>query len=195
MFCSWRGIASGRRPSSKARAASSSLPRSHTQRSAQSHRAPRSVLHLHFSRAFVSKMPPKLVVSLLYAISIYEKCWLKNVVSIWKLRVMLVRWEFLGLPVQEAAFQVALRELLFKRLGEESGYIGLCNKAGRFSGHQRLVLIKEKQISQAQEFSTLLCLERCKHLGSLKPFLSYTSLLSEAESAPWLLTFLIPCSR
>ena len=36
------------------------------------------MLYLYLSRAFVSKMRPKVVVSLLYAISTYEKRQLKN---------------------------------------------------------------------------------------------------------------------
>ena len=51
---------------------------------------------------------------------------------------------------------------------EKSGYRGVCNKGDRWSEHQRLLLIKENQISQVKEFSTFLCLGRCKHLGLLK---------------------------
>ena len=43
---------------------------------------------------------------------------------------------------------------------------------------KRLLLIKENQISQVKEFSAFLCMGSCKSLGSLKPFLSYTSQLS-----------------
>ena len=34
-----------------------------------------------------------------------------------------------------------------------------------------LLVIKENQISQVKEFSTFLCMGRCKSLGSLKSFL------------------------
>ena len=51
------------------------------------------------------------------------------------------------------------------------------------------LLIKEKQISQDNEFSAFLCKERCKSLGSLKSFLSYASQLSGASFSylelPW----------
>ena len=44
---------------------------------------------------------------------------------------------------------------------------------------QRLLLLKENQISQVKEFiSTFLCMEGCKSLGSLKSFLSYEPQLS-----------------
>ena len=44
---------------------------------------------------------------------------------------------------------------------------------------QRLLLIKENQISQVKKFiSTFLCMEGCKSLGSLKSFLSYEPQLS-----------------
>ena len=46
---------------------------------------------------------------------------------------------------------------------------------------KRLFLIKENQISQVKEFSTLLCMERYNHLGSLKSFLSYASQLPGAS--------------
>ena len=46
---------------------------------------------------------------------------------------------------------------------------------------KRLLLIKENKISQIKKFRTFsLCMGRCKNLGALKPFLSYTSQLCEA---------------
>ena len=44
-----------------------------------------------------------------------------------------------------------------------------------------ILWIKENQISQVKEFSTFLCMGRCKSLGSLKSFLSYASQLSGAR--------------
>ena len=41
-------------------------------------------------------------------------------------------------------------------------------------------MVKENQISQVKAFSVRLCMGRCKHLGSLKPFHSYASQLSGA---------------
>ena len=38
---------------------------------------------------------------------------------------------------------------------------------------QSLLLIKENQTSQVNEFSAFLCMGRCKSLGSLKLFLWY----------------------
>jgi len=46
---------------------------------------------------------------------------------------------------------------------------------------KRLLVIKENQISQVKEFSTFLCMGRCKTLVSLKSFLSYASQLSGAS--------------
>ena len=40
---------------------------------------------------------------------------------------------------------------------------------------KRLLLIKENQISQVKQFSAFLYMGRCKNLGSLKSFVSYTS--------------------
>ena len=36
------------------------------------------------------------------------------------------------------------------------------SKGGRYSEHWRLLLIKESQIPETKEFSTLLCMGRCK---------------------------------
>ena len=76
------------------------------------------------------------------------------------------------------ASQVMLRKL---RGGEkargELGYIGvLQQREGSDWRRERdrgwgLLLIRENQISQVKEFSTFVCLGRCKGLGSLKSFL------------------------
>ena len=62
------------------------------------------------------------------------------------------------------------------RQGKESGYIEVCNK------HQGLLWIKKKQVSQIKEYSTLLCMGRCKCLGTLKSLPSYASQLSGAST-------------
>ena len=62
------------------------------------------------------------------------------------------------------------------RQGKESGYIEVCNK------HQALLWIKKKQVSQIKEYSTLLCMGRCKCLGTLKSLPSYASRLSGAST-------------
>ena len=46
-------------------------------------------------------------------------------------------------------------KIALKREVRESGYIQVCNKVGRQSEHQRLLLIKEARY-QAMEFSVLL---------------------------------------
>ena len=56
----------------------------------------------------------------------------------------------LGLQAKEVASQVALRDCS-KKSGEE-GYIDVSNKGGRWPEHQRLLLIKENQLSQTEEF-------------------------------------------
>ena len=45
-----------------------------------------------------------------------------------------------------------------------------------------LLLVKENQISQVEEFRAFLCMGRCESLGELKSFLSYASQLSGAKS-------------
>ena len=90
-------------------------------------------------------------------------------------------WEFLGLQAWEAAFQVALRELLQGGRVEESGYIDVCNKGQVVWTLKVFLWIKENQLSQVKEFSTFLYMARCKPLSSLKSFLSYVSQLSGAS--------------
>ena len=71
--------------------------------------------------------------------------------------------------------------------GRVTLYRSLQQRAGSLN-IKILLLIMENQISQLKEFYTFLCMGRCKSLGSLKSFLSYASLLSEAT----ILTFLSP---
>lgn len=85
-------------------------------------------------------MHPKVVVSLLYAISTYEKRQLKNShnlkVESYAYSVGLFRTSSPGGGIPSSPDRTALR-----RLGEEAGHIGVCNKAGRCSEHQRLLQI------------------------------------------------------
>ena len=46
---------------------------------------------------------------------------------------------------------------------------------------KRLLVIKENQISQVHEFSTVLCMQRCKSLGVLKSFLCFAPYPSRAS--------------
>ena len=76
--------------------------------------------------------------------------------------------------------------------GEGPGYIEVLQQRAGNLNIQKLLLMKENQISQVKEFSTFLCMGRCKGLGSLKSFLGYAPQLSEASilfSHPKLLFF------
>ena len=102
------------------------------------------------------------------------------------MRGSFIWWEFLGLQAQETPSQMTLRKLqgggwrvrLYRSLQQRAGSLNI----------KILLLIMEHQISQVKEFYTFLCMGRCKSLGSLKSFLSYASLLSEAT----ILTFSFP---
>ena len=102
------------------------------------------------------------------------------------MRGSFIWWEFLGLQAQETPSQMTLRKLqggggrvrLYRSLQQRAGSLNI----------KILLLIMENQISQVKEFYTFLCMGRCKSLGSLKSFLSYASLLSEAT----ILTFSFP---
>ena len=61
----------------------------------------------------------------------------------------------------------------------EPGYIEVFQqRTGSLNIKKKVLLIKGKQVSWVKEFSTVLCMGRCKSLGSLKSFLSYESQLS-----------------
>ena len=68
-----------------------------------------------------------------------------------------------------------------RRHRKESGYIQVYKKGQVIWISKVFLLIKENQTSQAKEFSTFLCMGKCKNLGSLKSFLSYVSQLSGAS--------------
>ena len=57
-----------------------------------------------------------------------------------------------------------------KDVSGELGYIGVLQQRTSSLEHQKIML-KENQISQVKEFSTFLCMGRCRNLGSLKSFL------------------------
>ena len=92
-----------------------------------------------------------------------------------------MQWEFLGLQVKMMASQVTLRDMFQGGGGEVSGYTEVCNKGQVGWTSEVFLWIKENQISQVKEFSTLLHKGKCKSLGSLKPFLSCASQLPGAS--------------
>ena len=67
-----------------------------------------------------------------------------------------------------------------RRWGEEPGFTEALQQRAGSLNIKRLLLIKENQISQIKEFSTFLCMGRCKSLGSLKSFPWSAPLLSGA---------------
>ena len=69
----------------------------------------------------------------------------------------------LGDDVSVAPERTALR-----RGGEEPGYIEVLQQRADSMNINRLLLMKENQISQVKEFSTFVCRGRCKSLGCLK---------------------------
>ena len=96
---------------------------------------------------------------------------------------------FWGLQAQDTVSQIRLRNCPKEARGG-AGYRGVfaTNKRPGSRNIKRLLLIKENQISPIEEFSTFLCMGRCKSLGSLKSFLWYAPQLSRAS----ILCFLIP---
>ena len=76
-----------------------------------------------------------------------------------------------------------------RRQGEEPGYIEVFQKEAGSLNFKRWLLVKENQITQVKEFSTLLCMGRCKSLGSLKSFLWYAPELSGPVSCFHILSF------
>ena len=60
---------------------------------------------------------------------------------------------------------------VLRRQGEEKGYIEVLQQRTGSVNIKRLLWTKENQISQVKEFSTFLCMGRCKSLSSLKSIL------------------------
>ena len=67
-----------------------------------------------------------------------------------------------------------------RRHGEEPGYIEVLQQRAGSLNIKRLLLIKGRQISQVKEFSSFLCMGRCKSPGSLTSFFPHASPLSGA---------------
>ena len=91
-------------------------------------------------------------------------------------------WELLGLQALEVVSQVVLRNC-FEDVGGVRLYRSLQQK-GQAAGSlnsKRLLSIKENQILQVKGVSVLFCMGRCRHLDSLKSFLSSVSQLSGAS--------------
>ena len=63
------------------------------------------------------------------------------------------------------------RTVLRKR-AEDPGYIEVFQEREGSLNIKRLILMKGNHISQVKEFSTFLCMGRCKNMDSLKLFLS-----------------------
>lgn len=84
-------------------------------------------------------------------------------------------WNFWELEAQEAASQIAW-ETSSKEAGKGVRWFWSLSQGVGSLENQRLLLVKENQISQ--KFSTLLCTGSCKCLGSVKSFLSHASQLS-----------------
>ena len=57
------------------------------------------------------------------------------------------------LQAWEIASQVTLRELLWRRQEEEPGYIEILHQKAGSLNIERLLLIKENQMTQGKEFS------------------------------------------
>lgn len=58
-----------------------------------------------------------------------------------------------------------------RRQGGEPGYIEVLQQKTGSLTVRGFFINRENQISHVKKFSTFLCRERCKNLGSLKPFL------------------------
>ena len=73
-----------------------------------------------------------------------------------------------------------------RRRGKESGYTEVLQQGAGSLNFKRVLLTKGSQISRVEQFSTLLCVGKCKSLGSLKSSLSYVYQLSWAGSSVFL---------
>ena len=67
-----------------------------------------------------------------------------------------------------------------RRQGEEPGYTEVLQQRAGSLNIKRLLLIKGRQICQVKDFSSFLCMGRCKSPGSLKSFFPHASPLSGA---------------
>lgn len=58
--------------------------------------------------------------------------------------------------------------IVLRRQGREPGYIGVSLQGAVSLNVKILLLIKENQTTQVNEFNTSLCVGRCRSLGSVK---------------------------
>ena len=98
------------------------------------------------------------------------KCGLKYIATPWKQTVILFGGNVSDSQPRRQHLNSS-QTTAPKRQEGKSGYTQVCNKAGRQSEHQRLLLSKENRY-QVKRFSVLACMGRCKNLGLLKSFLS-----------------------
>ena len=74
---------------------------------------------------------------------------------------MLYLADFLRIKSQKTASQIALGDLS-EEVREEPGWIGILQQKSGSSNIERLLLIKENQTSQVNEFSAFLGMGRCE---------------------------------
>ena len=92
----------------------------------------------------------------------------------------LKRW-FFRLQAQETSISSDPKRTVLRRWGEEPGYTEVLQQRAGSLNIRRSLLIKKDQISQVKEFSSFLCMGRCKSLGSLKSLFLYAFHLSWAS--------------
>ena len=93
------------------------------------------------------------------------------------MRISFIQWEILWLQAQKTTYQPTLRELFQGYEGRNKVIIEVLQQR-QVLNIKRLLLMKGNQISHVKEFSIFLCMERFKHLSSLKSLLSQVSQLS-----------------
>ena len=100
----------------------------------------------------------------------------------WRKKTQPKSWEFCLTRWLSVDFKprVALKGCS-KEVREQSGFIGVLQQRPSSHNTKRLMIIKENQISQINEFSAFLYMGRCKSLGSLRSFLWCAPQLSEAS--------------
>ena len=90
------------------------------------------------------------------------------------------RWANREVPSPGDSISNDLKRTALRRSGEEPGYIEVLQQRAGSLNIKRLLLIKGRQICQVKEFSSFLCMGRCKSPGSLKSFFPHASPLSGA---------------
>lgn len=112
-------------------------------------------------------------------------CQLKNSQNL-RVKSCFIWWECLGLQAWETASQPAPRSC-----SEEAGeggrlYIEVCNKEGRQSEHQRLLLIKENQMSQGTYCSSVYGKMQISGLTEVFPFICTSALWDQIPQSCFL---------